>query len=175
MTNGLLLLKQDSSFWTTCRDTKTKIIVTRYPIPVDTISIEAKAREYRVSLMIGPSHKYKSFKKLVFDLTGKQCGALSHLFCFNYGYTCQLKDGRFYPCSIAAYFPNFSEYFNLGIKEDKKNYIDIYSNVSKNDFYNLITKKIPHCKYCNISAGKSNVKWNYSKREITEWIKEEKK
>lgn len=175
VTNGLLLLKQDSSFWTTCRDTKTKIIVTRYPIPVDTISIEAKAREYRVSLMIGPSHKYKSFKKLVFDLTGKQCGALSHLFCFNYGYTCQLKDGRFYPCSIAAYFPNFSEYFNLGIKEDKKNYIDIYSNVSKNDFYNLITKKIPHCKYCNISAGKSNVKWNYSKREITEWIKEEKK
>lgn len=175
VTNGLLLLKQDSSFWTTCRDTKTKIIVTRYPIPVDTISIEAKAREYRVSLMIGPSHKYKSFKKLVFDLTGKQYGALSHLFCFNYGYTCQLKDGRFYPCSIAAYFPNFSEYFNLGIKEDKKNYIDIYSNVSKNDFYNLITKKIPHCKYCNISAGKSNVQWNYSKREITEWIKEEKK
>lgn len=175
VTNGLLLLQQPQSFWEVCRDTKTKIVVTRYPIPVDTNGIEAKAREYGVSLMIGPTHKFKTFKKLVFDLEGKQWSWLSHLFCFNYGYTCQLRDGRFYPCSIAAYFPNFSDHFNLEIPDNEKNYIDIYSDVSRSDFYNLISREIPHCKYCNISAGESNVKWNYSKREITEWTNPKRK
>lgn len=175
VTNGLLLLKQSPSFWMACRSTKTKIIVTRYPIPVDINRIEEIAKEYGVSLMVGPTHKYKSFKKLVFDISGKQWGRLSHLFCFNYGYTCQLRDGRFYPCSIAAYFPNFSDYFNLGIKEDTNNYIDIYSDVTKKDFYDLIIKTIPNCRYCNISAGEANVKWNYSKRDISEWTKLGKK
>lgn len=171
VTNGLLLLKQPVDFWDTCRASKTKIVVTRYPIPIDTKGIEKKAKEHGVSLMIGPTHRFKSFKKLVFDLKGQQCGGLSHMFCFNYGYTCQLKDGRFYPCSVAAYFSNFSDYFNLGIQDNPKNFIDIYTDVSKEDFYNLITNKIPHCRYCNISAGETNVKWNYSKREISEWTK----
>lgn len=175
VTNGLLLLKQPLAFWDTCRLSKTKIIVTRYPIPIDTKGIEEKAKEHGVSLMVGPTHKFKSFKKLVFDLRGKQWKTLSHLFCFNYGYTCQLKDGRFYPCSVAAYFPNFSDHFNLGIEENPKNYIDIYSDVTKDDLYNLITKEIPHCRYCDIAAGEANVKWNYSKRDISEWTKEEQK
>lgn len=175
VTNGLLLLNQSKAFWNTCKKTKTKIIVTRYPIPIDLSLIEERAKQYGVSLMIGPTHKFKTFKKLVFDPKGHQCGFLSHLFCFNYGYTCQLKDGKFYPCSIAAYFPNFSKHFNLGITESKENYIDIYSNVSKKDFYKIMSKRIPQCQYCNIAAGKSNVKWSYSSKSITEWTLEEKK
>ena len=169
VTNGLLLRNQSEDFWRSCKETKTRIIVTRYPIPIETPIIEELAHKYGVSLFIGPTHKYKTFKKLVFDLNGHQCGYLSHLFCFNYGYTCQLKDGKFYPCSIAAYFPNFSKHFELGIPEKQENFLDIYSEVSKNSFYEIMTKRIPQCRYCNIAAVKTNVKWDYSKRSISEW------
>lgn len=175
VTNGLLLMNQSEEFWRICKETKTRIIVTRYPIPIDTSRIEKKAEVEGVSLLVGPTHKFKSFKKLVFDLKGRQWSYLSHLFCFNYGYTCQLKDGKFYPCSIAAYFPNFAKHFNLEIPEVRDNYLDIYSGISKENFYDIMTKRIPQCRYCNIAAGKSNVKWDYSKRRITEWTKEIKK
>lgn len=169
VTNGLLLSVQPNSFWETCRQESVVIVVSRYPIPIDLDGISEKAKAERVKLVIGPSGKYKSFYKWVYDVRGKQNAYLSHLFCFNNGYTCQLKDGRFYPCCAAAYYGSFAKKFNLSQPDPTKSSIDIYDNVCAVDFFRLVRHSVEMCKYCNIRSKTPNAGWGLSKKDMCEW------
>ena len=169
VTNGLLLSVQPESFWETCRKESIVIIVSRYPIPIDLDAIEKKAQSMHVKLIIGPSGKYKSFYKWVYDVHGKQSAYLSHLFCFNNGYTCQLKNGRFYPCCAAAYYENFAKKFDIECPEPNESSLDIYDNVKADDFFRLISHPVKMCKYCNIRKKTPNAGWALSKKDMCEW------
>jgi MoaA/NifB/PqqE/SkfB family radical SAM enzyme len=170
VTNGLLLSNMSESFWETCWTTDTWINITHYPIPLDFTAIERKAWIKGLKVMINPKdNPLTEFRKDVYDLTGMQDAYLSHTNCSLFGYCCQLNNGRFYPCSISAYFHHFNQYFELGLPLSEKNYIDIHKVQSKDEFYKLITTPIPCCKYCNIDAQKFGVKWERSKRNLDEW------
>lgn len=170
VTNGLLLATQPKSFWTTCRDNSVVILISRYPIPVDIERISTTAKQEGVKLVIGPTGKYKSFFKWVFDIHGKQNAFLSHIFCFNNGYTCQLKDGRFYPCSASAYYENFASRFSITAPDKKLSSLDIYDSINTDDFFKLISHPVEMCKYCNMRKKTPNAGWGLSKKEIDEWI-----
>ena len=169
VTNGILLLNMSELFWDTCRKTYTLVNVTRYPISLDFTAMKIKALAENVAIIFYPDHAPKSFRKDVYDLNGMQNEQLSHSACQFFGYCCQLNNGRFYPCSISAYFHHFVRYFNLDIPLSSDNYIDIYQAQSKKELYSLITSPIPCCKYCNMSAKEFNVKWEISKQNLTEW------
>ena len=170
VTNGLLLAAQSKSFWATCRNNSIVILISRYPIPIDIEGITSIARNEGVKLVIGPTGKYKSFFKWVFDINGKQNAFLSHIFCFNNGYTCQLKDGRFYPCSASAYYENFANRFSIKAPDKELSSLDIYnSSITTNDFFKLIRHPVEMCKYCNMKKKTPNAGWALSKKEIDEW------
>lgn len=169
VSNGLLLMNMPESFWKTCRETRTSIYLSRYPVPLDFDAIERYAFAKEVKLVIYPRESTKIFRKDVYDLGGSQDESLSHSVCELFGYCCQLHKGRFYPCSISAYFHHFNRFFNLEIPLSSQNFIDIYNAKSKEDFFQLITSPIPCCSYCNMGAKKFNVKWEYSKKQINEW------
>ena len=169
VTNGLLLMNMPESFWKTCRETHTSIHLSRYPVPLDFDAIERYVFAKGVKLVIYPEKRAKKFRKEIYDLNGSQDESLSHWDCGLFGYCCQLNNGRFYPCSISAYFHHFNRFFNLGIPLSAQNYIDIYNAKSKKDFFQLITSPIPCCSYCNMGAKTFNVKWEYSKKQINEW------
>jgi len=165
VTNGLLLLNMPESFWETCRTTKTSIHVSRYPVNLDFKEMENVALEHGIEIVIYASN----FRMDSYDMDGSQDGELSHSTCGLFGYCCQLNNGRFYPCSISAYFHHFNRYFDLKIPFSNDNFIDIYKAQSKNEFYQLIITPIPFCRYCNIKARRHCVKWEHSKKQISEW------
>ena len=153
----------------TCRETGTFIRVSRYPVSLDFSALEEKARTAGVALFPEPGQTAKSFRKDVYDLSGGQDEQLSHSMCQLFGSCCQLNRGKFYPCTISANFHHFNRYFNLGLSLSGDNYIDIYKTRSKKEFYRLITTPIPCCRYCNMYAREFGVKWDRSKKQISEW------
>jgi len=168
-TNGLLLPTMSKSFWETCRETRTLIHISRYPVRVAFSALERKAQAEGVDLIIYPRKTAKIFRKDIYDLTGGQDAQQSHSVCELFGYCCQLNRGKFYPCSISAYFHHFNRFFDLGIPLSSDNYIDIYKIQSKEEFVKLITAPVPCCKYCNMNARKWGVKWERSRRKLEEW------
>jgi MoaA/NifB/PqqE/SkfB family radical SAM enzyme len=169
VTNGLLLSAMSDSFWKTCQTTNTWVNITYYPVPFDLDEVGRKARTKKVKIIINPMQYFNGFRKDVYDLTGAQDEYLSHSNCQLFGYCCQLNNGKFYPCSISAYFHHFNRYFDLGLSLSEGNYIDIYKAQSKVEFYKLITTPIPCCKYCNMNARRFGVKWERSKQSMDEW------
>lgn len=170
VTNGLLLPNMSKSFWETCRATGTFIRVSHYPIALDFSALKEKAIVEDVYLYVEPEHAPKNFHKDVYDLRGLQNEQLSHSVCKIFGDCCQLNKGMFFPCNNAANFHHFNRFFNLGISLSADNYIDIYKTRSKDEFIKLITSPIPCCRYCNMNAQESDVKWEHSKRNLDEWI-----
>jgi len=150
-------------------ESDTLINISRYPISLDFASIEKYAQSKGVKHIVSPEQIPKSFRKDIYDFAGLQDKQQSHSICTLFGFCCQLNNGRFYPCSISAYFHHFNRYFNLDISMPDGNYIDIYKTKSTKEFYQLITTPIPCCGYCNKKAQKFGVKWEYSKKQINEW------
>ena len=169
VTNGLLLSNRSKSFWETCRATGAFIRISHYPIPLDYQALEKKAITEGVELYIEPKQAPKNFHKDVYDRLGLQDERLSHSHCEIFGDCCQLKKGKFYPCTNSANIHHFNRFFNLGISLSAGNYIDIYKAQSKDEFIQLITSPIPCCRYCNLNAQELNVKWERSKRNLEEW------
>ncbi|MDR2040278.1 MAG: 4Fe-4S cluster-binding domain-containing protein [Bacteroidales bacterium] len=169
VTNGLLLSNMSDSFWETCRTTGTIIIISRYPISIDFAGLERKSYAKGVKIIIDSNEPAKEFRKDIYDIAGLQNEQLSHSRCTLAGHCCQLNNGRFYPCTISAYFHHFNRYFNLGISLSDDNYIDIYKARSKEEFYQLIAAPVPNCKYCNLEAQEFGLKWEYSKKNMNEW------
>jgi len=169
VTNGLLLSKMSKSFWETCRATDTFIRISHYPIPLDFAALKEKARIEDVYLYIEPEHAPKNFHKDIYDLCGLQDERLSHSVCEIFGFCCQLYKGKFFPCNNAANFHHFSRFFNIDISLSADNYIDIYKAQSKEEFIKMITSPIPCCRYCNMNARELGVKWELSKRKLSEW------
>lgn len=169
VTNGILLDSQPQSFWNTCSKNNIVLIITRYPISLNYEALVAKGKLHNVSITVFPQNNYKAFRKIVYDVKGSQNAYISHLFCFVYGYACQLYDGRLYPCAPAAYSHYLNKEFILNLIESSENSIDIFSVNSKKEIFDFISHQIPFCKYCNIKAQTMNEKWEHSKKELTEW------
>jgi len=166
VTNGLLLPDMSDSFWETCRATGTSIYISHYPVSLNYAMLEKKANKKGIGIITEPK---QSFRKDVYDVSGSQDELLSHSSCFLFGNCCQLNNGRFFPCSISAYFHHFNSYFNLGISLSDDNCLDIYKARSKEEFFRLITTPVPCCKYCHVKMRKFGVKWEHSKKKIDEW------
>ena len=169
VTNGLLLPKMSQSFWETCRTTGTHIRISRYPIKLDFPALEKKAQEEGVGVIVHPRENFRIFRRDVYDLSGMQNERFSHSACELFGYCCQLNNGRFYPCTISAYFHHLNRFFKLGISISDNNFIDIHKAKSKDEFYKLITAPVPCCKHCNLNAREFDVKWERSKQNLDEW------
>ena len=74
VTNGILLTSQSDSFWESLRDINIRIMISRYPIKLDTEKIETKAEQYGIEIV----HTAKTadglgkWYKFPLDLTSSQ-------------------------------------------------------------------------------------------------------
>ena len=171
-TNGTLLENQSETFWQECLKNKIVINITKYPIDFDYKKVEHLVKEKGIELVIssGTNAIMSTFHKHVFDLDGRQDIKKSFYNCKNHQLGCRfLKDGKFYPCTIAPNSKNFCDYFNLPSLLQDGDGIDIYKVKNGEEILNFISKPIPFCKYCDIEKRTENNPWEYSKKDISEW------
>lgn len=172
-TNAILLDKQNEVFWKACRKNNINIGISRYPINIDFNTIFSISKENNVNVFLysGTVNSPKTMFKLGLDLQGTQNAAEMSKICWqNKGGCSFLGDGKFYQCTTAGQIHRLIKYFNLDIKVTDEDYIDIYKIRKGQEIIDFYKKVIPFCKYCDIKKQISGLKFEISKKELSEWV-----
>ena len=97
--------------------------------------------------------------------------------CWNRFQCCQVKNGKLYICNLAAQFNVLKDYFGdkITFDYDGKEYLDLNGDITADDFYNFMYNAHPKlCDHCihahNIQNGMINKPWDFTKRDIKEWM-----
>ena len=171
LTNGLLLPKMNDEFWSCCRELNIILIVTRYPVHFDYAAMNEKADSFGVKFEFRDyKEATKTLWKYPLNLSGN-CDPLVSFQNCNLANLCIFlsEGGKAYNCVIAGNFNLFNKYFNLDIVESKNNYINIYSETSREEILHFLSKAVPLCSYCDVSKRVFGFDFEVSKRNISEW------
>jgi MoaA/NifB/PqqE/SkfB family radical SAM enzyme len=167
-TNGILLSKQPDKFWQSCKDNKIDILITRYPIKIDTETITKMCSEYGINLSNPPGIRDDEMYRCVVSLDGKGDVKSNWKYCMH-NYWTFLRNGRIYPCPFYANIHHFNRRFNLNLPVTDKDFIDIHKVKDMTEILRFLSKPIPACRYCDIGAYTYGHAWGISKKEISEW------
>jgi MoaA/NifB/PqqE/SkfB family radical SAM enzyme len=183
ITNGTLLGKQPDEFWDCCRINDITIAISVYPVNIDYAFIIDKAKKHNVRIQFRGDVKIvsnnwkelpldyvsESWRQLLIDIAGGQNPKRSNALCYASNFCFQLSEGKLYKCWRIAYIKYFNDYFNTDLKITENDYIDIYKAKNIYEILDKLRKPAPFCRYCKMDAART-VKWEHSKKEISEWI-----
>ena len=171
ITNGILLPKQETSFWESCKNNRIEIHPTKYPIKVDWDLIKAKCKSYGIPLkFFNNENVEKTSFKTILDPSGNLDPYSSFIDCHQVGNCNHLKNGQLYPCNIAPNIKYFNSYFNQNLKLSEMDSIDIYKAKDYTEILQFLAKPIPFCRSCNLKKWRSIGEWKTSKKEIGEYL-----
>jgi MoaA/NifB/PqqE/SkfB family radical SAM enzyme len=168
-TNGILLLKQPDEFWKTCKRNNINIWISYYPIKIDRFAINNMAKSYGVTVRY-MGGGVKTMYRAPLDLNGTQNVKDSFLRCFLANDCYFLEKGKMYPCPVVPNSRHFNRYFNQNLQVSANDYIDIYKIQSIDELFNWGNKPVPFCRYCNLRGTIYGLKWDISKKEMSEWV-----
>ena len=171
LTNGLLLRSKDARFYQICRNNNVIIRVTPYPISLDYDSLRKFILDKGIRFEYAVNNEEKTMIHQTLDLDGKQDKYDSFHHCLMANGECaELRNGKLYQCNLVANAHIFNEYFDRNLIIDKRDYIDIYSDVDAQDIFDYLCNPIMFCKYCNTREWYGGNKWKVSEHKIEEWI-----
>lgn len=168
VTNGILLNKQDDTFWNVCKGTNAEIQISHYPIKIDFESILAASKKHGVKLSYLTGKPQVMFK-WVFDPSGSQNAKKSFYKCFIGSNCFQIHDGRLYNCSLIPSIKYFNKKFNQNMLVTPEDSIDIHAAENFDAILEFSNSPIPFCRYCNANKCQHGGTWEVSKKDIGEW------
>lgn len=171
ITNGILLSKQDDSFWQACKDFNIQIWVSVYNLQIDTKTSEQKARDYGVFLGYTSTgnneNNQRNWTKSKLDLEGKQYWVDSFEHC-SVKNCVTLKKGKLYTCCTLAHIEHFNKYFNTNLEVTDFDYVDIYKVENYKAILDTMVKPVPFCRHCK-TREYEGCYWEPSQKDIKEW------
>lgn len=172
ISNGILLLKQPESFWSSCKKNNVVIVITNYRINLDYKTMERHAKDHGVQLeYIEDTDKIeKTTNRTVLDPSGTQNIRDSFRLCFYANKCINLREGKLYTCPTVQAIHFFNAYFHQNFHVSEKDSIDIYRAKTMNEILEFLCKPIPFCRYCNWKDVQTQIPWHTSKRDISEWV-----
>ena len=171
LTNGILLLNQNQSFWDVCREYNIVIAVTKYPISLNYNEIEKMARANQVTFeyLRDTETVVKTLHKWPYDIEGLQDPKLNFLHCHRVNVCPTIVDGKFYPCAVIPAIVHFNRKFGTQIEAEAGDYLDLYSIRNYDEMLSYLTNPIPFCRYCKMTEVIKEIPYEQSKRDINEW------
>lgn len=174
ITNGILLPKQDESFFRACLDNNVEIHPTKYPININWDEIKKICSSYNVPLFFYNNEEVEkvNFK---FALSDKRefDSFTSFINCFMANSCIALKNGKLYTCGIPSYIERFNNFSEKKLEVKENDYIDIYKITNYNEILRLLAKPIPFCEYCNVEKRVEDKKWKVSTKTIDDYFDNE--
>ena len=166
ITNGILLLKQDNSFWQSMKDNKITLAPTKYPIKIDWDKIKEICKDMNIKLNFfnGEDIVKTSFYSPL-NLEGTENPEWNFRNCFLANNCLILENGRLYTCSYIPNIRHFNKFFNKNIPISVNDYIDIHKARNYQEILQFLAKPIPFCKYCDVknNEGRNSFE-NFKKR-----------
>lgn len=171
LTNGLTLIKMSNHFWKAVRVNEIQIEVTRYPIKFnyDEIFKLAKNKKVKFKFFGSTGRSARTFYHLPLDLSGSQNEGLSYSGCYMANDCVALKNGKLYPCPVAAYAYKMNETYGTHLINMDSDCINIYEAESAESILKFLSHPIPFCRYCDIEKRTKGHIWMPSARKISEW------
>jgi organic radical activating enzyme len=176
ITNGILLSKQPDAFWECCKKNTVDIDITVYPIKIDKDIIDKKCMEYCLRRRYYEP-KDNSMYHCVLNLEGG-CDAQKSFYKCPHNFWTFFRNGKIYPCPIAANARHFIPFFDKSPRPNKNtkninisdnDFIDMHRVKSLKEILKFLSRPIPFCKYCDIGKMTYNHAWGISKKDIHEW------
>jgi MoaA/NifB/PqqE/SkfB family radical SAM enzyme len=172
VTNGILLSEKEPSFWQACSAQNIDIAVTVYP-NMEKRFEEARGRGESFGVKVYPfDDKFGTTKtsyRYPLDLSGSRPPSSNFVKCHR-GDCTNLREGRLYPCSFAAYMSIFNQYFpEHTLPKTEKDSIDIYAAGSAAEILDFLSRPIPACRFCFVDKFADTGSWKQSTKDIKEW------
>ena len=171
VTNGVLLLQQNSDFWNICRNNRITIVCTKYPINLDFEKIEKKSAEEHVDFQYygDTGDVTKTLFKRKIDLKGMTDPVYAFATCWEANACNFLMDGKWFECPFICFADRvFNKKFNQNIKIEEEDYLDIYQVGDYHEILEYIAKPKDACRYCK--GFHENFLWDTTKGVIDEWV-----
>lgn len=179
ITNGTLILKMKEEFWESCRRNHLKLMITKYPIQLPYGQIEEKLEQSGVDFDFGNTGNVKENQekpKVMWGLPLKLEGGLDKKYNFD-GCLCMqyiIRDGMIYPCANSAYIDLFNDYFHVNLPGPEANGVNFREAKTLKEITDGISCPAPLCEYCDARKRMPGISWGISKKEIGEWILNDK-
>ena len=172
ITNGILLPKQDATFWKSVRENNIYIEITKYPIAFnyDDVELLLNAKHVNYGFFGSTKIKQKTSHRLQMDPDGTQNPEYNYKHCFHAGRCVQLYESKLYLCPCCAYSYKLNNAFKSNFEICKEDYLDIYNDIDLNDIEIFINKPIPFCRYCKVDDRTFKNLWATSNKNKEEWI-----
>lgn len=180
LTNGVLLTKLENSssgnLWEVLKEYDVHVTVTVYPVKLDYVAIEEKAKEYGIALkMSSDIHATEATKqtkisdKHTMDLNGTV--PKSHcVHCLYFNKFNVLKDGRYYMCPVQAHINIFNKRFDTNLQYMEGDYLDIYQVKDWHEFAEFGSRWVPFCRFCDQKNWGHASEWKTSNKSIEEYV-----
>lgn len=171
-TNGILLPRQDETFWTACRENRITIVNTKYPINLDHAGIEEFARAHGVAFEYygHTGEMTKTSFKIPLDLSGGQDPRQSFMRCFHANHAVMVMEGKIFTCTVAPNAHIFRERFGADLALTERDYLDIHKAENKESILEFLATPKPFCRYCDVAARSYGHPWERSKQDMNEWL-----
>lgn len=168
LTNGLLLHKQDESFWETMRENQIEILMTKYPVSYPNFEDVMKlTNRYCITIQVSNAEIGKDSCYLPLNEAGSEkiydfglCGL------FNFP---RVIDGRLYPCCLMPEVHHLNQRFGTNIPLVEEDSLDLAAVEDYEQVKSFLLKRPPLCSYCSIRSRKS-MGWKPSTRTKEEWF-----
>ena len=172
ITNGLLLGNVGEDFWEACKTNDVSISFTCYPTNQNEKNITklASAHSVRFTYQDDTDIREKTMSFTPLDPNGGQNVADSYRFCFMSNYNFIIENGNIYTCPVIAHIEHFNKYFNQNFRTTEKDYLNLYKVNDIDEILDFFCKPMPFCRYCNQRSRVSGVRWEQSKKDISEWM-----
>lgn len=171
VTNGLLLDQMPAEFWQACRDYAVGIKATKYPVNCDYDARQEKAQTEGVDFgYFNNAEQIKTLYRNSLSPTGHEQARKSFEHCYASNQCLNLRHGRMFTCSMAAFAPTLIQKYDLPMHASKRDGIDIYEAQSAEEILEFCAKPIPFCRYCSIDTRTSGEPYRQSCKDRYEWI-----
>lgn len=167
LTNGIRIPMMPADFWDACRETRTVVSATIYPVKVDYAAIERQCEREGVAYEI--FHQPKDglfFSKHTIDDRKPGNRYINFVRCHQVG-CLTLRGDRIYPCSTSAYADLINRAFGRDFVQSDADSVAVDAVTSARQLERLKLRPTPFCRYCTAITP---TQWACSRREPTEWL-----
>lgn len=170
LTNGTLIPKVKDHLWEVFNRCGVIIVMTQYPIAFNYENAKKIILDHGIRLeYMNCREEEKTMYCVPLDIKGKQNAKISFRACAKGNQCIALENGKLYTCTLVPNIFIFNERFNQKLSVSKKDYVDIYDDLSAEQILEKLSKEIPFCRYCNQLSYRAGIKWEPSKKNIDEW------
>ena len=171
ITNGILLLKQNDSFWQSMKNNNITLAPTKYPIKIDWGKIKDICDNMNIKLKFyNDANVIKTSFYNPLNLEGNENPEWNFRNCFLANNCLILDNGKLYTCSYIPNIRHFNKFFNKNIPISVNDYIDIHKARNYQEILQFLAKPIPFCKYCDVNNRKDGITWKVSTKRIEEYL-----